>query len=239
MTLCALTVHRRRYLINANKEPEEKLMGSGVWYTDIGTDAPMSKHPPQIYLEDAPNFTESFTGFTNALWQQLLRESGLQNIAFGEDEGSQRSALTLSFRMWPTTAKALMTRTFWTDGLNLMARCILKILSENPEARPEIPTIPKDFERRLVFNQKWPPKLPRDREQEINEVVSLYPNLMTPETALRKMGDIPEKDIPAEVEGINENLKTIAKLQAEAQPAQPGAGGSGSKPATPASNRSL
>ena len=231
-----LTVHRRRYLINANKEPEEKQMDSGAWYTDLGTDAPMSKHPPQIVLEDPPNFTDSFTGFTNALWQQLLRESGLQNIAFGEDEGSQRSALTLAFRMWPTTAKALMTRTFWTDGLNLMARMMLKILSENPQESQNrnIKPIPPDFERRLVFNQKWPPKLPRDREQDTNEVISMYPNLMTPETALRKMGDIPEKDIPTELAGIRENLEFQADLQMKVQSAKQGAEGGDSKSATPA-----
>lgn len=231
-----LTVHRRRYLINSNKEPEEKQMGSGIWYTDLGVDAPLSKHEPKIYLEDPPNFTDSFTGFTDALWKQMLREAGLQNIAFGEDEGSQRSALTLAFRMWPTTAKALMTRTFWTDGLNLLARMMLKILSENPDQTQlrKIPLIPADFERRLVFNQKWPPKLPRDREQETNEVISMYPNLMTQETALRKMGDIPEKDIPTEIEGINKNLEFQAKLQMEIQSAKSGAQGSGSTPATPA-----
>lgn len=222
------TIRRRRYMRNATQQTiREVLIGEDTYVIDLGVEPPHSKHPPEIWTEDPPKWGPEMTNFTSHLWSQGLREGALQSVGFGEDEGSQRSALTLAFRMWPTTAKARVTRTFWTDGLNRLAMMTISILEIQGWLSENIPES-KDWRKRVHFDQDWHPMIPRDREQEVNEVILMYQSgLMSPERALETLGGV--KDINTELDLIKEWLEFQSSMQptsgeSESTPKKAGSG---------------
>ena len=215
------TVHRVRYAFNINRTPVSRLIGTNVRVIDLGHESPAHKNPPKVYSEDPPNMSDSMMNFSDDLWAQLMREASLGPIAFGEDEGSQRSALTLAFRMWPTTSHARMERTFWTDGLNRIAYMVLKMtsviqgsktLKETMRALPMV--VPKDFYRSYRLSQDWLPQIPRDREQMVNEIVIRYQaGLLSIDSALQSFGDI--RNIKNEKQLILEWKDAVAEVEAK------------------------
>lgn len=226
------TVHRKRYSRNVQGETREIQLGAGTWAIDLGTEAPHVKNPPDVFTEDAPAFSEGLMNFSDDLWKQIMREGWVQNIAFGEDEGSQRSALTLAFRFWPTTAKARVSRTNWTDGLNLIAGMILQMVAKQQESnmlKNVLPVkLPESMARDFQFDQDWRPMIPRDREQEISEIILLFQSgLMSPERALQSLGGI--QNIPDELKLIEDHLTFKAELAAAGQNNQDQGAGSGAK----------
>lgn len=206
------TVHQR-YVgrnITGSINPNKPLDDRGNTYLDIGVQNPALDGPPELKPLDPPKWSDSFSSHQAVLWNQLLREGGLGPIAFGEDEGSQRSALTLAFRMWPSTIVAKAQRTFWTDGLNEVAKVILTIAAEK-NIRVSGQTVPKNFQQLVDISQDWLPMVPRDREAQVSEVVALVQSgLMSPETALGALGNVP--DAQQELLQIKEHLEYRAKL---------------------------
>ena len=213
------TVHRVRYAINLTSTPVPRQIGENIWVIDLGRESPVHKNPPTVKIEDPPELAQSLTDFSDKLWNQLMRESFLSNIAFGEDEGSQRSALTLSFRMWPTTAHARVERSHWTDGLNRIAYLILKIIAIKQADRQHarvfsaLPaTVPSDFSRRYRFSQDWSPQIPRDREQMVNEIIlRSQAGLLSPERAMEVFGDI--QDIEQEKKFILDWMTKVQEIK--------------------------
>lgn len=217
------TVHRVRYAINLTSTPVPRQIGENIWVIDLGRESPAYKNPPNIKTEDPPDLAASLTSFSEKLWNQLMRESSLSNIAFGEDEGSQRSALTLAFRMWPTTAHARVERSHWTDGLNRIAYLILKIVAicqADKSLRGTLSylpaTVPLDFSRRYRFAQDWAPQIPRDREQMVNEIVlRSQAGLLSPERAMEAFGDV--QDIEQEKKFILDWMEKVQKVKVPGQ----------------------
>lgn len=218
------TVHRIRYAYNINRTPVSRLIGNNVRVIDLGHESPAQKNPPKVYAEDPPSLSDSLMSFSDDLWAQLMREASLGPIAFGEDEGSQRSALTLAFRMWPTTSHARMERTFWTDGLNRIGFMLLKMIAiiqanktfkETMSALPL--TVPLDFYKNYRLSQDWLPQIPRDREQMVNEIIIRYQSgLLSIDSALQSFGDI--RNVKNEKDLILQWKEAVAKIQAQNAP---------------------
>ncbi len=205
------TVHRKRYVHDLNGDVKPKQLDNGVWAINLGQTNPATKATPDVFTEDPPALPESATNFTSDLWGQLLREGHIGDIAFGEDEGSQRSALTLAFRMWPSTAHARMERAFWNEGLNTIAKMILRMCVAKAKEIPNV-KIPDDFERKFSFFPDWLPMIPRDREQQVNEVILRFQaGLISPQRALEMLGDV--RDIEEEIELIRQWQMFQASLQ--------------------------
>jgi hypothetical protein len=85
-------------------------------------------------------------------------------VADGEDEGSQRSSLTLTTRMWPLVAHVDLERINWTTGLIKLAEIVLIVC-----AAKGIYGITEEH-LNYDINLKWALTLPRDRDQLVNEV---------------------------------------------------------------------
>lgn len=128
---------------------------------------------------------------------------GTPPVAFGVDEGSQRSAQTLAYRMWPLLQAGRSNRAFIVDGMRNLATKTLKLAKLGGFVNGE----PKLYEPDL------PPMMPKDREQIVNEVVQLTSvELLSPERAL-KMLDVPETE-------RDEELQRLKQLKEEAQKMQ-------------------
>jgi len=198
------TVKRKRFGSNLGNMRVIDI-GEGTTVHDLGKDNPTSKHPPEITTEDPPNLSVGLTAFPETLWKQILREGYISDIAYGEDEGSQRSALTLAFRMWPSTSHSRMERAFWTDGMNLVAKMIIRMCLSKYNNIKAIQGLDRDVLSRISISQDWLPQVPRDREQLVNETILRFQSgLSSLEAALENFGDI---------QYIDEEIERIQKLQ--------------------------
>lgn len=208
------TVHRKRYMRDVQGDAKPKQIDKNVWAINVGTTSTVTKASPHVWTEDPPNLSSGLTNHPDTLWDQMLREGSMNDVAFGEDEGSQRSGMTLLLRMWPTISHARAERTFWTEGLNHLDYIILRMMAVKASELKNLPTIPANFRKRIRLHQDWLPMVPRDRESMVNEVILRFQaGLLSPETAIKMIGD---------VEYIQEELKMIRdwmKFQAESQAA--------------------
>jgi hypothetical protein len=214
------TAHRKWLGRNISQTIRQKQLDNGQFYTDLGMENPAAKHPPELWPEDPPKWSETMTTFIDTIWEQLLREGSLTPVAFGEDEGSQRSALTLAIRFWPTTVLAKSQRVFWTQGLIRLAQGIFTMLNKtNTKVAKE--EIPDDVMANFDVEMDWLPMVPRDREQTVNESVLLSSISPIPRMSLRRslenLGDI--RDIEEEMEAIFDDMEH-AGAQAAQQQAQ-------------------
>lgn len=131
-------------------------------------------------------------------------------IAYGEDEGSQRSGMTLVIRMWPLLQAAKSARGFIADYMSILADKTMRIGSHDGSALPS------------EFQPDFAPILPKDREQIVNEVVQLSGvNKISDERAVDLLG-IPETDVDEEVGRIKE----LREAERQSMMKQPFGGGS-------------
>jgi hypothetical protein len=207
-------VHRRRNGFNLPSTIKSRQVGD-ISILDLGRESPAQKNPPTINTENPPVMSPELTKFSKEqIWPQLLREGSLGDISFGEDEGSQRSALTLAFRMYPSTSHGRMERALWTEGMITIAKMIGKMVSQKQSALKSLGSdinLPKEFLRRVQIGVDWLPMIPRDREQIVNEIVlRRQSNLASLEHSLEVLGDV--RNVNDEAESIRKDMEFAASL---------------------------
>lgn len=191
---------------------------------DLGPTAP-GRDPPEVFSVDAGEVPTQAVDWLDSLKGDARTSMYTPPVAYGEDEGSQRSALTLAFRMWPLTSAVRATRGYWSDSLESLCRKLIVVASSkklgyNLEARHA------SYSYR--FRPVWAPMLPRDREGEVNEVVVRKANgLISIETAINKLEDRDSDWVKAEVERIHEDADRVVERQAKMGPQDPFGGGGG------------
>lgn len=163
---------------------------------------------PKLWDLRKDRASESMQTLVETLYEQWRRDAFIPKVADGEDEGSQRSGLTLAMRMLSLLWHTQCERVFWTSGLNLLTRMILRMLVVKvPESGITIK------HATLRSRQDWAPVLPRDREMLINEVVQrITADISSPETLFAILGDIQDSD--AEIDAIVDFKKRLAEAQA-------------------------
>jgi hypothetical protein len=195
-------VHPYRYGRNLPKGIKDIKLSRGR-IKNLGMNAP-NQPPPEIdYVQHPglPRGTKEFLAEVKANFQQV---SHTPPVAYGIDEGSQRSALTLAVRMWPTMAFVKDTRGLWSASFASMNRKII-IISMIKEGEAQEEWLGYQLETR------WAPIILQDREQLVNEnILLVQAKLRAPETAIRLIGDT--DDIGAEMERIREWQEYIASL---------------------------
>lgn len=213
------TVHQKYLGTNiAGEIRYRKMDENGNTFVDLGNTSPINDQVPDIHPLEPPKWDKAYSDHKNFLWNQLQREGSLGPIAFGEDEGSQRSALTLAFRMWPSTIMAKAQRTFWTDGLTQVARYALR-MAQIKGVVIDSQRVPDDFERTMSIVPQWLPMIPRDREAMVNELVlRVQSGLSEPEQALEQLGDTP--DVQEEIGKVRDWLTFLAQVEATKKPGQ-------------------
>lgn len=179
---------------------------------DLGVTAP-GMAEPTVDLISVPTLADPLVNYPTMLQDVLSRRSNIPGVAEGVDEGSQRSALTLAFRMWPLTARVRAQRTNWGAGTVRMAKFILKI-----GIMKELAGLTPAHAKNVNFYADFSPMIPRDREQIVNEIIlALQQGILSPVTALAKLNMV--NDPQAEYEKVQEHLEWLTKLQADAKAA--------------------
>jgi hypothetical protein len=197
---------------NVQGSPRMKQFDNGSWYTDLGTENPSIKNPPDIWREDPPQFSDTMTKFTEMLWKQMMHDGALSPIMLGLDESSQRSSLSLALKMLPSTQMARAQRNHWHEGLTQIACQILDMLAIKKVVIGGR-LVPRDWRKQFQITQDWQPMIPRDREQQVNENVWLTGSgVRSRRLAVELDGNAP--DVDDELKEIESDMRLMADIEA-------------------------
>lgn len=201
------------------KDPTNKVVRE---YYDVGEGSALSKNKPEVDFEEPPVISESTLGYVDDVWEVMLRLVKLSDVVYGKDEGSQRSGLTLAFRMWPVTSLTKAQRMNFEVAYNKMGLAIIRAFMAKTSASvirafyqiyPDAPEFLENLEKRIDISQDWAPQIPRDRDQEVQEVVTLVAAELMPE--LEGMSKIGAKDPIQWQEMILEQKRKKMQLEQE------------------------
>ncbi len=193
-------------IVNAGSVTARKLR-SGHQYLDIKPSMPNVE--ARIHYPASVQTNAASIQWASELLSTARIEAFTPPVCYGLDEGSQRSALTLAFRMLPLLAHVRAERTSWTEGVSHIAYHILRLAAA--KKLDERLTPEKVGQLRIWLD--WAPILPRDREQEVNEIILRVNNNLLPiETALERLGDI--RDVKTALNLIREWMEYQAQLGA-------------------------
>jgi hypothetical protein len=203
---------------NVQGSPDIVQLAPGVNAINLGNALALAGNEsiPDLWDLRKERASEAMGSLVDALFDQYRRDAFIPKVADGEDEGSQRSGLTLAMRMLSLLWHTQSERVFWTTGLNLLNRMVLRMLSIKESASTGI-TIKHAT---LRMRQDWSPVLPRDREMLVNEVVTrMGAKLGSPRTLLEILGDV--QDVDQEVKDILDFAKKVAEAEAVQQQQTP------------------
>jgi hypothetical protein len=209
--------HAYSWMRNVQGSPDVITIAPGLNAINLGNSMAFSgnANEPEMESLGKDRASQPMQDLATALYDQFRRDCFIPKVADGEDEGSQRSGLTLAMRMLSLTWHTSSERVFWTAGLNLLNKMLIRMCIEAvPEAGLQI------SHASLRTKLDWAPVLPRDREMLINEVVArMGSNVSAPETLFGILGDIQDTD--EEIKAILEFQEKLA--EATAKGAQKGA----------------
>ena len=166
---------------------------------------------PDMFEVNNQKASSAMKDLLTAIWGQYRRDAFIPAVADGEDEGSQRSGLTLAIRFWPLTSHVKMERAFWTTGLDIFQGYLLRMAKMKVEGS-------KITDEHLHMQMKhiWAPMLPRDREIDVQEWVQrASADIVSIETLLEKSGDV--DDIPEERQRILDWIKARTEMEEDAK----------------------
>lgn len=186
---------------------------------------------PEAYVLDQENGYPEAMKFVERLIQLAREETHLPPIAFGEDEGSQRSGTTLMIRFLPLTQQIQRTRLNWASGLRQRARRVLQIATQYEQKyKPRFSA--GDLEGRML-DVRFAPILPKDISDIVNEwSLRITNGFGTGEEAYRALGHPKPKE--AEKDALA-YMEAVAKAEAKARPMTPGGVPGGKPNSTPGS----
>jgi hypothetical protein len=204
--------HSNLGMRNVSGSPKMRTIGGSLQVIDIGSSRNITGNEPEpdIFEVSKSNKASNAMGaLADVLYDQYRRDAAHPAVADGEDEGSQRSGLTIAMRFWPMTSHISTERYFWTPALNKVSSAILQMLAKKKKGGIT------DEHLKLGIKQKWAPLLPRDREADVQEWVQrAASDIGSLETLLEQTGDI--ENIPDELKKILAWKKLVAEVEAKA-----------------------
>jgi len=196
----------RPVITNVGQGVRTREIAPGVRAFDLGM-SPPGGDKPSLDMLSTPRISQQMNSFNESLMAQMRRDAFVPAVADGEDEGSQRSALTLAFRMWPLTSHIRSERHYWTEGLNILAELVLTVLAVKNPTRTNSDNVEESIKKiglqhlGHIKRQEWAPILPRDRAELVNELVMrASAGHISLEEALAQYGDI--ENIPHELDRL-------------------------------------
>ncbi len=202
------------------RNPAVRDLGKGVLIGDLGSTQP-GQDEPRMYWPGHTGVTTAATKWASDLLTLARTEASTPPIVYGQDEGSQRSALTLALRMIPLIKHINAERTHWSRGLSELSHRILRLC-----AAKNIAGITHAEVQGLRIWPEWAPILPRDAESDLNRIILRLNNgLITPEQALIAMQDV--RNVKVALELIKKHLEWKATLGRQSENPFGGAGSDG------------
>jgi hypothetical protein len=174
--------HPIRWIVNYRGDPDKDFaMGADALW-NLGHSIGGQDEPKVGVLPAQPEPASSFN-FINFMMDMTRYSSFTSPVAFGQDEGSQRSGVTLELRLWPMLQQAKTTRVYYRAALDSLHRKILKMARFRNESI---------YDARLLDQRVMPDfaqLVPRDRQILIDEVTRrAEQDLISPEEAVNAFG---------------------------------------------------
>jgi len=165
-------------------------VGDGRPVLDLGGGIGIgNESDPDMFTVATKSASEPMAKFSSDLYIIYRREVNHPAVADGEDEGSQRSSLTLGVRMAPLVSEAEMERLFYSVGLVQFAGILLNIMFVK-----NLFNITKEM-LETQFLVQWNSMLPKDREALTTEVAVRSKNKLGSNKHLMGLfGDIQDTD---------------------------------------------
>ena len=182
---------------------------------------------PDIFEVTKTRASAAMGALINEIYQQYRRDAAHPAVADGEDEGSQRSAMTLAMRFWSLLSHSGIERIFWSSGLNVFNTYILRMLAEHKASS----ITPAHCVMRM--KQIWAPQLPRDREADVQEWVQrVAANLGPIEHLLELTGDIEDVEEARKLilQWVSDLKEAEMKIEKKYEPTPAPFGGAKSPP---------
>lgn len=199
------------YAMRNSSNPKVLSIG-GKRVIDLGSNnnaVGMNSGDPDLFAFSDAKASAPMSKIVDDMYAHFRRAAYIPAVADGEDEGSQRSGMTLAFRMWPMTSHVSTERVFWTSGMNHFTKVLVRFLASKGKVQESM--------AKATVRQEWLPMLPRDREAMVNEAVQRITNgLGSPQAMLRLLGDV--ENIEDELRLIKEWLEFKAENDAAASP---------------------
>ena len=200
-------------------KPPFRMWKDGPTVMDLGPGLP-GERAPELDWFDPSEVTGGTMTYLDTLKKELRMAMAIPPVAMGEDEGSQRSSLTLITRMFPVKSHVLTERWLWTSAmidLNRMALQMAKI--KRIEGLEDLNVAG------IGITPNWAPMLPRDRAELVNELVQRAGvGHVHPADALEQYEDTPLGEVEETYARIREHQEWAADLtrqEVENVPAQP------------------
>lgn len=232
--------HRYYVIRNTSGRPDVYELAPGIRVVQLPPNPSITgkEGDPDMNVLGNAQASTSMKELNEQLYLQFRRESFIPAVADGEDEGSQRSALTLAMRMWPLLSHTSMERIYWADALALLDNMLIKMARtiRKGDAEYQYPQLSEELES-MRIERRWASFLPRDQEVFINEMVNrASANLGSIEHLLSMFDDI--EDPKGEWADIKQQLKDMAAIKAAGNPpvTVPGQGNPSNNP-TPGKNQ--
>lgn len=197
---------------NVRGTPGIVKLANRISVVNLGSNQTVTGTPdqPDLFAVNRSSVSTAMLNLTSELQNQFRREVMVPAVAEGEDEGSQRSALTLSVRMWPLTSHTKSERALWTTGLIRLNEMILNILFKKGKANLQKEHL--DYKLKV----KWYPILPRDQQAFVEEIVARSGvNLGSPEHLLQLLGDVDD------IEMVMRQMRDWIQFQAQVKTPPP------------------
>jgi len=198
---------REVFIRNVSNVPRTQQIGLPRPAINLGLTPPGSNHAPEVIPLDPPAPPPGVFDFPKELMKQLLRDASVPAVAFGEDEGSQRSALTLSYRMFPLLNCIRAVRRYWTVGFRQIAWIILRIaITKGLGGLTD-----KHWEQCEV-DTEWSPIEVRDDEGMLQTAIAGVQNwFMSPKRAMQYLSLT--EDVEQEYYDILEHQRLVSELR--------------------------
>jgi len=199
--------HQYKFLRNrpGGTKGLERLTRTGLNNLGMGTPG---KDAPEVFAIKGGDIPAGTVEWLNNVLMLARAAMHTPPVSYGVDEGSQRSALTLAFRMWPLSSAVRATRGYWIDNFRALHRKMIIVAATKggynlTSRHAEYDVLPV-----------WAPMLPRDREGEVNEVVVRKANgLISVYHALELLEDRETEWIDEEQARIDADAKKEADTQ--------------------------
>lgn len=178
----AYASHPIRVVVNYTGAEDLEVGPDALWNLGFGFGG---REPKATSLDTKTNYKEAMD-FVKDVEHMGRGVAHLPSIAFGEDEGSQRSGTTLLIRFLPLTQEIRRTRLYLEDGLRRRAMAALRLAARNGVDGVQYEE--DDLGGRVV-NVNFAPILPKDVSEKVEEwSVRISGGFGTPEEAYEDLG---------------------------------------------------
>lgn len=201
----AYSSHPIRVLVNYSGDDLE-VGPDATWNLGMGFGG---RKPEATALNVKTNYGEGME-FVERIERMGRGATHLPSIAFGEDEGSQRSGTTLLLRFLPLTQEVRRMRLHWARGLRQKAIKTLELAAMHPEYFGGIDYTADDLKGRVI-KVGFAPILPKDVSEKVTEWVQrIESGFGTPFEAYEDLGH-PDPEMAAE--DALEYMERVAKIE--------------------------